>query len=123
MSVDKILILLVYNRECMERNVMTSFRILSSFECFYVSNKMISFFTLKYELFTSCNVSNNASLVSAGTREGFGVMVNQKAWTAGGGGDWWFQKFPDLCGYPLWMTPSGNLSFWWLFFMNGENYT
>ena len=31
----KIFILLVFNGECMEGNVM-SFRILSSFECFYV---------------------------------------------------------------------------------------
>ena len=57
MSVYKIFILLVLNRECMERNVMTSFRTV--------------FFTLQCELFTSCNVSNNASLVSA--------------WTGGGG--------------------------------------
>ena len=35
------------------RNVMTSFRILSSFECFYV----ITFFTLQCEMFTNCNVS------------------------------------------------------------------
>ena len=33
---------------------------------------MISFFTLQCELFTSCNVSNNASLVSARTGEGGG---------------------------------------------------
>ena len=57
MSVYKIFILLVLNRECMERNVMTSFR--------------TAFFTLQCELFTCCNVSNNASLVSA--------------WTGGGG--------------------------------------
>ena len=42
------------------------------------SNRMISFFTLQCELFTSCNVSNNASLVSAWTG-GRGV-VNQM-WT------------------------------------------
>ena len=36
MSVDKIFILLVFNGECIERNVMTSFRSLSSFKCFYV---------------------------------------------------------------------------------------
>ena len=30
----KFFLLLVFNRECMEHNVMTSFRILSSFECF-----------------------------------------------------------------------------------------
>ena len=34
MSVYNIFILLVFNRECMEHNVMISFRILSSFECF-----------------------------------------------------------------------------------------
>ena len=34
MSVYKISILLVCNRECMEHNVRESFRILSSFECF-----------------------------------------------------------------------------------------
>ena len=34
------------------------------------SNRMISFFTLQCELFTSCNVSNNASLVSAQTGVG-----------------------------------------------------
>ena len=31
------------------------------------SNRMISFFTLQCELFLSCNVANNASLVSART--------------------------------------------------------
>ena len=36
------------------------------------SNRMISFFTLQCELFTSCNVSNNASLVSARTGGGGG---------------------------------------------------
>ena len=34
------------------------------------SNRMISFFTLQCELFTSCNVSNNASLVFARTGGG-----------------------------------------------------
>ena len=52
------------------------------------SIRMISFFTLQCELFTSCNVSNNASLVSA--------------WTGEGG---WSTKFPNLCRHPLWMTP------------------
>ena len=36
------------------------------------SNRMISFFTLQCELFTSCNVSSNASLVSARTGGGGG---------------------------------------------------
>ena len=39
------------------------------------SIRMISFFTLQYELFTSCNVLNNDSLVSA--RTGGGGVVNQ----------------------------------------------
>ena len=34
------------------------------------SNRMISFFTLQCELFLSCSVSNNASLVSARTGGG-----------------------------------------------------
>ena len=116
----------MFNKECWERNVMTSFRILSFFACFLryfpdndfgtlaflfvqsclcvtftswstpsfemllskLSNRnthvctssirMISFFTLQCELFTSCNVSNNSSLVSAWT--GGGVMINQM-WT------------------------------------------
>ena len=42
------------------------------------SIRMISFFTLQCEFFTSCNVSNNASLASARTREG--GVVNQM-WT------------------------------------------
>ena len=40
------------------------------------SIRMISFFTLQCELFTSCNVSNNGSLVSAQTLGG-GWVVNQ----------------------------------------------
>ena len=36
------------------------------------SNRMISFFTLQCDLFTSCNVSSNASLVSARTGGGGG---------------------------------------------------
>ena len=82
-----------------------------SFKLF--SNKMISFFTLQCELFTSCNVLNNASLVSAWTeggrgRGGGGRGVVNEMWTGldragGGGGE--FQKFPNLCGHPLWMTP------------------
>ena len=150
MSVYKIFIL-VFNRECMERNVMTSFRILSLFECFLrcfkqdndfpdndfrtlvflfgqsclcvtftswstpsfgmllskfsnrnthvctSSIRMISFFTLQCELFTSCNVSNNASLVSAWTGGGRWSTKCGEACTGGGGS----QKFPNSCGYLL----------------------
>ena len=56
----------------MERNVMTSFRMLPSLECFlrYFQTERSVFFTLQCELFTSCNVSNNASLVFARTGGG-----------------------------------------------------
>ena len=113
MSVYKIFNLLVFNRECMGRNVMTSFRLLSSFECFYViSKKTISFFTLQCELFTSCKVSNNASLVSA--RSGGGSMEGgrggaQPNVNRPGQGEWGSQKLPNLCGHPLWMTPINGL--------------
>ena len=50
------------------------------------SNRMISFFTLQCELFTSCNVSNNASLVSARTGGGRGVVNLMWTDTGGGGG-------------------------------------
>ena len=93
-SVYKIFILLVFSRECMKRNAMTSFRILSSFECFlryFQTEWSVFFFILQCELFTSCNVSNNASIMSARTEGG--------ARGGGGGG-------PNLCGHPLWMTPS-----------------
>ena len=59
------------------------------------------FFTLQCDLFTSCNASNNASLVSA--RTGGGGVVNQM-WTSLNRGRG-TQKFPNLCGHPLWMTP------------------
>ena len=49
------------------------------------SNRMISFLTLQCELFLSCNVSNNASLVSA--RTGGGGVVNQM-WTGLDRGRW-----------------------------------
>ena len=72
MSVYKIFILLVFKRECMKRNVMTSFRILSLLEYFLrkFQTEWSGFFTLQCELFISCNVSNNAGLVSAWTRGG-----------------------------------------------------
>ena len=66
------------------------------------SMRMISFFTDQCELFTSCNVSNNASLVSAWTG-GVGRVVNQ-IWTGlnRGRGS---QKLPNFYGHPLWITP------------------
>ena len=45
-----------FNRECMEHNVMKSFRI---FLCYFQTEWSV-FFTLQCDLFTSCNVSNNA---------------------------------------------------------------
>ena len=86
MYVYKIFILLVSNRECMERNVMTSFRILSSFECFlcYFQTEWSVFSTLQCELFTSCNVSNNASLVSTWTGGGGWSTKCGQAWIGEG---------------------------------------
>ena len=88
MSVYKIFILLVSITECMERSVMTSFRILSSFECFlrYFQTEWSVFFTLQYELFTSCKVFNNASFVS--TRTGVGGWSTKcgQAWIGEGEG-------------------------------------
>ena len=51
MSVCEIFILLVFNRECMERNVMTSFRILSSFECF------LRYFQTEWSVFLPSSVN------------------------------------------------------------------
>ena len=66
------------------------------------SIRMISFFTLQCELFTSWNVSNNASLVSARTGEGGWSTKCGQAWARGGAS----QKSPNLSGHPLWMTPN-----------------
>ena len=54
----------------------------------------IVFFTLQCELFASCNVSNNASLVSA--RTGGGGVINQM-WTGlDMGRGWWVPKIPKF---------------------------
>ena len=83
----KFCILLVFNRESMERNVMTSFRISSSLDCFlrYFQTEWLVFFTLQCELFTTCNVSNNASLVSARTGEG---IERGRRWSTKSGQAW-----------------------------------
>ena len=98
----------------MERNVITSFRILSSFEC------LLSYFQTEWSVFLpfSVNCSQVAmfyimpALCLHGRRVGGGEgeegeggegVVNQM-WTGlDRGGE--FQKFPNLCGHPLWMTP------------------
>ena len=68
------------------------------------SNRMISFFTLQCELFTSCNVSNNASLVSARTGGGGWSTKCGQAWT-GGGGTKNYQICADILhGWPLMRT-------------------
>ena len=67
---------------------------------------MISFFTLQCELFTSCNVSNNASLVSARTGGvGWSTKCGQ-AWTGGGGGP----KNSQICADILHGDPIGNVN-------------
>ena len=70
MSVYKTFNLLVFNRECMERNVMT-FRILSSSECFYVIFKQNDQLFLPFSVNCS-QVANNASLCPHGQWEGGG---------------------------------------------------
>ena len=64
------------------------------------------FFTLQCELFKSCNVSNDASLVSA--RMGGGERVGQPNVDRPGQGKGG-QKFPNLSRRPLWMNPSMTL--------------
>ena len=71
------------------------------------SIRMISFFTLQCELFTSCNVSNNASFVSARTGGGGGGGQPNVDWP--GQGERGSQKFPNLRGHPLWTTPNCKL--------------
>ena len=60
MCVYKIFILLVFTRECMERNVMTSCRILSSFECFlcYFQTRITTTKFLKFSNLHSLNLNN-----------------------------------------------------------------
>ena len=71
---------------------------------FTSSIRMISFFTLQCEFSTSCNVSYNASLVSAQTG---GVGVVNQMWK-GLDRERGSQKIPNLCGHSLWMTPKTN---------------
>ena len=90
-SVYNTFILRVLNRKCMERNVMTSFQILSSFECFLphfqtritttkFDRQQNLFFYLQCALFTSCNVSNNTGLVYARTEGGVWSTKCRQAW-------------------------------------------
>ena len=69
------------------------------------------FFTLQCELFTSCNVSNNARLVSAQTGAGGGRGCGEpnmdRLWQREAGS----QKFQSLCVHPLWMAPGCTFTF------------
>ena len=77
------------------------------------SNRMISFFTLQCELFTSCNVSNNASVcTNRGRGRRRGSSKCGQVWTGGRGS----QKVPNLCRHPLWMTPNVHACCIWLIF-------
>ena len=71
------------------------------------TNRMIRIFTLQCELFSSCNVSNIASLVSARI-EGEGGRAQRNADRPGQGKEG-SQEFPNLCGHPLWMTPKSSI--------------
>ena len=118
MSVYKIFILLVFQREYAKSNVMISFRILSSFDYIVFmlllklpnrnthvctsSIRMISFF-----LPFSVNCSQVAmfqvmlALCLHGQGEGVWSTKCGQAWTVGGKSS----KPPNLCGHPLCMTP------------------
>ena len=65
----------MYGRQC--NDIISNIVFIRMFFTLF-SNRMISFFTLQCELFTSCNVLNNASLLS--TRTG-GVGVVNQMWT------------------------------------------
>ena len=82
--------------ECYYRNYL-----IETHMCVYPISKLLVFFTLQCELFTSCNVSNNASLVSAWTGGGRWSAKCGEACTGGGEPP----KFLNLCGHTLWMTP------------------
>ena len=72
--------------------------------CVHSVSEWSVFFTLQCELFTSCNVSNNASLVSAWTGvegEGGGQPNKDRPWQGEGSP----KKCPNLWGHPLSMTP------------------
>ena len=70
--------------------------------CVHPVSEWSVFFTLLCELFTSCNVSKNASLVSARTGGGESGQPNVDR---PGQGEVGCQKFPNLCAHPLWMAP------------------
>ena len=67
------------------------------------SIRMISFFNVQCELFTSCNLSNILSLVSPQGSGGGGGQPNVDRYGQGGRE---VQKFPNLCRHPLCMTPT-----------------
>ena len=117
MSVYNIFILLIFNRECMECNVVISFRILSSFKCF------LCYFQTEWSVYLrvsmNCSlVSNNASLVSAwvGGR-GWSSKCGQ-AWRGGGGSqstqicvdilyEWLHRAYFNRCdcfSFPAWLA-------------------
>ena len=87
------IIIICYYRNCLIKTHM----------CVHPVSAWSVFFNLQCELFTSCNVSNNVSLVSAGTGGRGGSQPNVDR---PGQGEGRFQKFPNLSGHPLWMTPT-----------------
>ena len=102
MSVYKIFILFIFNREYMERNVMTSFRLCLHSNVFYVILKQNDQFFLPF----SVNCSQvamfqimPASCLHGQGADGWSTKCGQ-TWTGGGGSP----KFPNLCGHALWMT-------------------
>ena len=98
----KIFILLVFNRECMKRSVMTSFRIWSSFACF------LRYFQTEWSVFLSFSVNCSQvamfQIMPALCPHGQGEGVVNQMWTGLDRGRA-SQKFQNLCGHSLWMTP------------------
>ena len=86
----------MYGTQC--NDIISNIVFIRMFFTFF-SNRMISFF-----LPFSVNCSQFAifqimpALCPHGQEEGEG---EEQAWTGGGRS----QKFPNLCGHPLWMTP------------------
>ena len=75
----------------MERNVMTSFRILSSFDCF-----------LPFSV--NCSQVAIFQIMPALCLHGQGEGVVKQMWKALDRGRA-YQKFSNSCEHPLWMTP------------------
>ena len=92
-----------FNRECMERNVMTSFRILSSFGYFLCYFKQNDQFFLPFSV--NCSQVAMFQIMPALCLHRQGEGGGQPNVYRPGQGEGASQKFPNLCRHSLWMTP------------------